>query len=156
MDNIKQMITSIDLDNLLKIFDIQISIAILVFFILFRGIFSRVLIKLYYMLTRSKKNPKDSSMYKPLNIFFVCLGIFLTINILPISKQVLYILNKIFKIIIIYYITKAVSTLITPESAWFKKVFKKSDNKAVDRFICKIIRAILWVIFVFLVLNELG
>ena len=44
MDNIKQMITSIDLDNLLKIFDIQISIAILVFFILFRGIFSRVLI----------------------------------------------------------------------------------------------------------------
>ena len=47
------------------------------------------------MLTRSKKNPKDSSMYKPLNIFFVCLGVFLTINILPISKQVLYILTKL-------------------------------------------------------------
>lgn len=156
MDNIKQMITSIDLDNLLKIFDIQISIAILIFFVLFKGIFSRILIKIYYIFSKNKKNPKDSSMYKPLNTFFVCLGIFCTINILPISKQVLYILNKIFKIIVIYFITKAISTLITEDSTWFKKVFKKSENKAVDRFICKIIRGILWIIFLFIVLNELG
>lgn len=156
MNNIKQMITSIDLDNLLKIFDIQIAIAILIFFILFKGILSRFLIKIYYIFSKSKKNPKESSMYKPLNIFFVCLGIFCAINIFPISKQVLYILNKIFKIIVIYYITKAISTLITEDSAWFKKVFKRSENKAVDRFICKIIRGVLWLIFIFITLSEMG
>ena len=45
MDNLKQMITSIDLDSLLKLFDLQIALAVLIFFILFRKIFSSIIIK---------------------------------------------------------------------------------------------------------------
>ncbi len=156
MEKIKQLITSIDLDNLLKIFDIQIAIAVLLFFIIFRGLFSKILIKIYYRLTKNKKNPKESSMYKPLNIFFVFLGIFCTINILPVSKQFLYIMNLIFKVVVMYYITKAISTLIIEDSILFKKIFKRSENKAVDKFICKILRAIIWIIFILIVFKEMG
>lgn len=156
MDNLKQMITSIDLDSLLKLFDLQIALAVLIFFILFRKIFSSIIIKIYYKIIKRKKNPKESSMYKPLNIFFVLLGLFLTINTLPLSAQFLVIMNDIFQVIVLYYTTKAITTIITEDSRLFKKVFKRSDNKAVDKFICKIIRVIIWIIFVIISLRVVG
>ena len=154
MENLRILLESIDLDNLLKIFDIQISIAVLIFFILFRGIFSRILIKIYYIFSKTKKNPKESSMYKPLNVFFVLLGIFCAINILPVNKKVLTYMNLLFRIIIFYFIARATCTLVREDSFWYKKVFKSSNNKAVDRFICKIIRALIWFIFVIVVLKQ--
>ncbi len=154
MEKLKQLLDLIDLDNLLKIFDIQISIAVLIFFILFRGVFSKILIKIYYIFTKDKKNPKESSMYKPLNVFFVLLGIFCAMNILLVNKKILIYLNLIFRIIIFYFITRAICTQVTEDSYWYKKFFKKSDNKAVDRFICKIIRAFFWFIFVIIVLRQ--
>lgn len=155
MENIKQMLNSIDLNNLLKIFDIQISIAVLLFFILFRTIFSRILIKIYYTFTKSKKRPKDSQMYKPLNVFFVLLGIYCMIHILPTSENVLSLMNSMFKVVVVYYITKAISTLIDEESIFFKRIVKNT-NKAVDKFICKIIKVFLWLLSIVISLNILG
>ena len=71
MEELREMLTSIDLENLLKIFDIQIGLGVLVFFIIFKSLFAKILIKTYYKLTKNKKNPKDSTMYKPLNLFFL-------------------------------------------------------------------------------------
>ena len=45
MGSIKQMLSSINLNDLLKIFDLQISIAVLLFFIIFRTVFSKIIIK---------------------------------------------------------------------------------------------------------------
>ncbi len=156
MKNLQQMISSIDLDNLLKIFDMQIALGILIFFIVFRSIFSRILIKICYKITKNNNNPKDSSMYKPLNIFFILLGIFCMINILSTSKKLLSVVNDIFKIIVIYYITKAISTLITEDSILGKKLFKNSDNKAVNKVICSIIKFCIWLIAVIVSLNVMG
>lgn len=156
MNKLREIITSIDLDNLLKIFDIQIAIGVLIFFILFRGIFSKILIKIYYKLIKCKKNPKDSSMYKPLNIFFILTGIFGMINILPTSKQILAVLNDIFRIVVIFFVVKAISTLINEDSIIGKKFFKSSSNKAVNKFICKFIKVILWLIFIIIALNVMG
>ena len=97
MAGLQQIISSIDLDHLLKIFDFQIAIGVLILFVLLRGILAKFLIKISYLIIRRKKNPKESSMYKPLCVFFVFLGIYCSINILPTSKQVLYIMNKIFR-----------------------------------------------------------
>lgn len=156
MDKIKEMITSIDLDNLLKIFDLQIAIGVLLFFIVFRKVFSRVLIKLYYTLVKHDKNPKDSQMYKSLNLFFILLGVFCMINILPTSKEILLIMNDIFVVVVFFFITKAISTLITIDSSLGKKYFNKSPNIAVNKFTCKIVRFILWLIFSFIAGNQLG
>lgn len=156
MDKLKQIITSINIDNLLAIFDIQIAIGVLLFFILFRSAFSKLIIKIWYKISKSTKNPKESSMYKPLSIFFILLGIYCTINILPTSKQLLAIMNNIFKIVVIYYITKALSASLNEDSIIFAKLFKNSTNKAVDKFLCKVIRVILWILFVWISLNECG
>ncbi len=156
MDKIKQMITSIDLDNLLKLFDIQIAIGTLLFFWLLRGFFSRTLIKIYYKIIKCENNPKDSTMYKPLNLFFILLGVFCMINILPTSKRLLGVMNDLFSIVAMYFITKAISTLITEDSIFGKKIFKKSKNTAVNRFICGIGKGLLWIIFLLLAITKLG
>ena len=156
IDNMRNVLNSIDLDNLLKIFDLQISLGILLFCIIFRGIFARILIKIYYTFSGNKKNPKESVMYKPFSTFFILIGIYITIKLLPFSKQISYIMNKIFKIVVIYYIIKAITTLIYEDSKLMIKFFKKSDNTAVNKFICKIIRGVLWIVFLIIAFTELG
>ena len=156
MASIQETIASIDLDHLLKIFDFQIAIGILIFFILFRGLFAKILIKISSIITRSKKDPKNSSMYKPLCVFFVMLGIYCTINILPTSKQVLYIMNKIFRIVVTYYITRIITTLINTDSIILYKFLKMSKNTAVNKFLCTIIRGFLWIVFIIISFYELG
>lgn len=156
MENFKQMLLSIDINNLLKIFDIQIAIAVLLVFVVFRNAFSKLIIKIYYKIIKSKKIPKESAMYKPLKIFFVFLGVVCMVNILPTSKQFLYIMNKLFEVVIIYYITKAITTLITIDSPLLKKFFKTSSNKAVDKLVCTLIRLFIWMVSICIALNELG
>ena len=58
MDKLKEMVTAIDLDNLLKLFDLQIAIGVLLFFILLRGVLSTLVIKIYYRL-----NPSSDDAY---------------------------------------------------------------------------------------------
>ena len=122
MEKLKELLVSIDLNNLLKIFDIQIAIGVLIFFILFRTLFSKIIIKICYKLMKETKNAKESAMYKPLNTFFILLGVFIMINILPTNKQLLFVMNKIFKIVVIYYIMRIIATLITEDSFIMKKI----------------------------------
>lgn len=156
MDKVKQMITSIDLDSLLKLFDLQIAIGVLLFFILLRKVLSTIVIKIYYKLTKSEKIAKESSMYKPLNTFFVLLGVFCMINILPTSNEVLVFMDAAFYIILIYFITKAISTLLTEDSIVGKRIFRNSKNTAVNRFICIAAKIILWIVSFLIVMAKLG
>ena len=137
-----------------KIF--KCSTFILIFIIIFRTVFSKIIIKICYKLMKQNKSAKESVMYKPLNTFFILLGIFFMINILPTNEQLLFVMNKIFKIIVIYYIVKVIATLITEDSFIIKKFLKNSNNKIINRIMCLILRIILWIIFIFIALNELG
>lgn len=151
MAEIKEWLTSINLEDLLKLFDLQIALAVFILFFMFRNLFSKLIIKIYYKIIKSKKNPKDSTMYKPLKKFFILFGLFCTTHILPLDKQFLYLINKVFEVIIAYYITKAITTLITEDSIIMKNIFKDTSDKAVNKFICKMIRVFIWIIFVFVV-----
>ena len=156
MESIKQMLSSINLNDLLKIFDLQISIAVLLFFIIFRTVFSKIIIKTYYKIIKSKRSPKDSSMYRPLNIMFILIGIYCMIKILPTNAQVLYIMNKIYKLVIIYYVFKIVTSFINSDSIFLKRFFRDPTNKTVNMFLCTITRFVIWMIYIFIVLAETG
>lgn len=156
MENIKKMIEAIDVNNLLKIFDIQIAIGVFIVFIICRTLFSRIVIKTYYAIIKSKKNTKESSMYKPLNKCFVLLGIYISANILPLSTQVLYYINQVFKIIGMYYLFRGITYFVNEDSILLKNAFKDTSNKAVNNFICKIARAFIWLVFFVIAVNEIG
>ena len=155
MEAIKQMITSIDLNRLLTIFDIQIAIGTVIFFFIFRNIFTKILIKIYYKIIRSHKNHKESSMYNVWNGFFVILGLYLAVRILNKNAQIAYFADKIFEIVVTYCITKGIASQLTEDSVLIKKIFKQ-QNTAVDKLICKLLRVLLWVVFFFVIINQLG
>lgn len=164
MNQIMQTINSISTSSLLKIFDLQVAVAVLIGFLIFRTMFSIVLIKLYYLITKTRKNPKDAYLYKSFNTFFALLGIFLAIRIGTKSfaensydvRQAVYIVNKIFKIIVFYYITKLFTCAIREDSPVLQRLFSDPTNKTVNMFICKIIRAICWIILIFIIISEFG
>ena len=164
MDKIKLMINSISTSNLLKIFDIQVAIAVLIGMIIFRTFFSKIIIKIYYLITKNNKSPKEAPLYRSFNVFFIILGLFLSIRIGTKSfiqnsydvRQAIYIVNKIFKIIVFYYITKLITEAIREDSIIIQKLFTDPTNKTVNMFICKIIRAICWTILIFIIISEFG
>lgn len=156
MDNIKQMITSIDLDSLLKLFDLQIAIGVLLFFILLRKALSTLVIKIYYKLTKTKKIPKESTMFKTLNTFFVLLGIFCMINILPTSNEILVLMDGFFYLALIYFVTKAISSLLSEDSVLGQILLKKTKNTAVNKFIFIFAKIVLWLAAFLIVIEKLG
>ena len=150
METIKQWISSIDINRLLTIFDIQIAIGIVIFFFVFRTVFTKLIIKIYYKLIKSSRSHKESSMYKVLNGFFIVLGLYVSIKILNKNAQMEYFADKIFQIAAAYCITKAISSQLFVDSLLLRKTFKE-ENKAVDKLICKVLRVLLWIIFFFVV-----
>ena len=59
MNDFLTMIKSIDLNNLLNIFDIQIAIAVILVFTLFRGVFATTIISIYYKIIKKNKKAKE-------------------------------------------------------------------------------------------------
>lgn len=152
MDSLRKIIMSIDIDNLLAIFHVQIAIGVIIFFILFRTIFSRAVIKTYYTIIKKKKIAKDSSMYKSLNNFFLVLGIFIALFVLPFNNRIDFVIQKGFKLFVLFYLFKGITSLANEDS----KIFKPSQDRAVNMFIFKIARIMIWLIYIFIVLKELG
>ena len=152
MESIQNMVMSIDINNLIAIFHFQIAIGIVIFSFLFRTIFSRLVIKIYYKLINKKKATTESSMYKSLSNFFLIFGFFVALFVLPLNTKINFIIRKSFKIFILYFIFKGLTKLLNEDT----KIIKPSKDRAVNMFVLKIARCMMWLIYMFIVLKELG
>lgn len=156
MDNIHIFLNQINVRDLIKLFNIQIAIAIFLAFIIFRGLFSKLILKLFFWMIKDKRKVKDSRAYKILNKFFIFLGLYASIRILKPNPKTLVIVNTLFRIICIVFITNMINSFITRDARWFKRYINHSKNDAANNFICKIIRGIVWVISGYIIIKELG
>lgn len=156
MTAITNFLYSIDLNHLITIFDIQIALAVVIIAFLIRGIVAQIIIRIVHKLTKSNKKVRDSEMYEPIKNMFVVLSIYFALCIIPKGEFVTHIVNEIFKIVIIIFITKGITTFVRSDAKYLKKIFKKSENENVNEFLCKVLRAIIWVISFFIIINELG
>ena len=152
MEALKAKLVSIDIKNLIAIFDIQIAIAIVIIFFLTRSLFAKIVLKIVNKIRKEKEDVKEDVMYKPLKTFFALLGLYLAIRILPVNSQVMVISNDIFKIIVMIFITKCITSAISPKSVIFKSLTNYSSNKMVNNFICKIARGFIWIVSFFIIL----
>lgn len=157
MDKVTGLLSGIDLNSLITIFDIQIALAIMVIAFLFKGVFSKFIIKLVYIITKhDKTDPKKSKMYLPLRRMFLCTGLYIGLRIIPTSAQVKYYVNEVFKIIVIFFITKGLTSIMTKDSKVFKRILNMSEDDTVNDFFCKVFRALTWIVSAFVIMTELG
>lgn len=156
MDRIHAFLSQINVRDLIKIFNIQIALAIFLVFLIFRGLFSQIILKIVFWLTKNKGKVKDSKLYKILNNFFIFLGLYLAVRMFKLSEQALANVNTIFEIICIVFVTNSINSFISKDSKWFRKYINHSKNDAVNNFICKITRGIVWIISGYIIIKELG
>ena len=156
MNNIKAMIQNIDVNNLLDIFDIQIAIAVILAFTLFRVAFATAIIKIYYKIINKNRKAKESTMYKYLTTLSVLIGVYIAMNILPTNKEVMFFMNSAYRIIFIIYITKCLTVFTAEDSFVMKKLTQDKPNRPVNVLIAKVVRALMWVVAGFVILYEIG
>ena len=157
MNKITELLSRIDLNSLITIFDIQIALAIVIGTFLFKSIIARIIIKIVYIFTKHDKTDiRMSKMYNPLKKMVLCIGIYIGLRIIPKSAQVTYYINETFKVIVILFVTKGLTSLMTKDSKIFKKVLNMSESDTVNDFFCKIFRGLAWIVSIFIIMTELG
>ena len=147
----------------IQIVDIIIAIGIIVFFRIFSGTFSYMIIRIFKIKSKKAKEIKESAFFKPLKVFFIILGIYLAIVFLrvplQINEQVMNFVNKCFIIVSILIFARGLAQSFVPNSTLVIRWLKKANKDEIDssmNFILKAIRIIIYVIAGFLVITTLG
>ena len=156
MTQITNFLSSIDLNSLITIFDIQIALALVIIAFLIKGVVARIIIGIVYKVTKNTKKAKESEMYGPIKKMFVILAVYIALRIIPKGERMTYVIDEIFKVVIIIFVTKFITTFVYSDSKYLKRLFKKPDTYKVNELFCKILRGFIWVIAFFVITNELG
>lgn len=156
MTAITNFLSNLDLNSLITIFDIQIALAIVIISFLTKGLVARIIIGIVYRFTKNTKKSRESEMYAPIKKMYVFLAIYIALYIIPKGERTGYIITEIFKVIIIIFVTKLITTLVHSDSKFLKKFLKKNEDDKVNDFVCKIIRGLIWMVSGFVIINELG
>ena len=147
-----------DLTNLIKIFDVQIAIIIVIVVFLTKTIFAKFVINIVNKILKRKADPKESGMFSTIKYMYVVLGIYLAIEILPITGNFLVIVRTLFKIAIIIFVTQLINNVVfTEDSILFKnnKIVNKVVEGKVNKIVFKILRVVAWIIAIFIIFSEL-
>ena len=147
----------------LQIIDILIALGIIIFFRIFSSTIAYAIIRMFKLKSKKAKDIKESAFYSPLRVFFIMLGVYLAILFLKrplnINDEIMSIVTLAFKIISIVAFAIGLAKSFTIKSTLIVKMRKKSQKEMDDttvEFILKIIRAIIYIITVFIVLALLG
>lgn len=159
MDKINEIISYFKNFDINNIITILISLLIFLLFNLFSNTLAFFIVKLFKLKEKNKNKIKQTSLFKTLNVFFPILGAYLGLLLLNLPQDITNIINKIFKILIIFLTAIAIAKSITPESSIFKQLNNKIGRKKDDtfaNFFIKLIRGIIYIIAAFIIVSELG
>lgn len=146
-----------ELTNIVKIFDIQIAIVIVLVVFVTKSIFARIVIDIFYKIQKRKANPKESSMYNTIRWMYVFLGLFLASKILPLTGDVSVIVNTFFKIIFIIFVTQTINNMIfVKDSIIFRRNKEKAISDTISGFVFRICRILTWCVAVYIIFYALG
>lgn len=160
MQQIERILESI---TTVQIIDLLIAVGIILFFRIFSGTISYIIIRMFKLKQKKAKSIKESAFYHPLKIFFILLGFYLAILFLKeplnINNDIMMIVYKAFVIISTIAFAKGLAESFTPKSSLYKKIKEKTSQNVEDSmfdFALKILRVIIYIIAGFIVITALG
>ncbi len=139
-----------------EIVDIIIAVVIFVVFVILSSIFAKIIMKCFKI--KSEKLAKKPKVYKILKFIWIVSGTYISLLFLALPVNFMSIITKIFKLALIYGITRFVANLIQPNMKVFEKMRPDNEHKNAHtiRLIVKGIRAIIYLIGAFIFISELG
>lgn len=160
MEQIIDFVTNI---TTIQIIDIVIAIGIILFFRIFSGTISYIIIRMFKIKEKKAKNIKESAFYHPLKVFFILLGFYLAMVFLKtplkIESEMMIIADRAFIIISTMAFAKGLATSFTPKSSLYKKIKEKTSKEIEDSmfdFVLKIIRIVIYLIAAFIIITVFG
>ncbi len=148
-----------ELSNLVRVFDIQIAIVLVLLAYLTKSLFAKFVLNIAFKFQKKKEKHKaqDSKMFNALESMYVFIAVFLAIKILPVGAKIQYVMGVLLKIAIIIFITKFItSVILVKDSKMMRKLFAKNNNEAVIIFVCKLLGIVAWIVSIFIIFAELG
>ena len=149
MEQINEFIDKI---SSIEILDILIALGIIIFFRVFSGSFSYIIVKLFKIKAKTKKDIKESAFYKPLKVFFIIFGIYLAAVFLKrplnIDTNVMQVITKGFQVIAIIAFANGLANSFTQDSKVVNQLKKKMNKEVSDNmfeFILKLIRVLIYI-----------
>ncbi len=160
MEQIKSLMENI---TTVQIIDIAIALGIILFFRIFSGTISYIIIRMFKIKEKKAKSIKESAFFGPLKIFFIILGFYLAVVFLKqplnITTEIMEVAYKAFVIISTIAFAKGLAASFTPKSSLYRKIKDKTSKDVEDSmfdFALKIIRAVIYIIAGFIIITTLG
>ena len=145
------------LTHIVKVFDIQIAIVIVLLAFVTRTIFAKLVIKVFRKIFKINNTSTESGMFGTLKFIYVFFFVYIASKILPLSNELQVIREGILEAIIILFMAKTANTIIfVKDSRFFKNAKGSSNNETVNEFICKVIRVVVWLISFYIIFTVWG
>jgi MscS family membrane protein len=142
-----------ELTNLIKIFDVQIAIVLVLIVFVTKSIVTKIILRIVDKILKRNKKPQESGMYRPLEFMYVFIGIYLAAKILPVSNYINILMMSLMKIAIIIFITNMINNiLLDKDSPIFKKSGNKKSNETVTNFVSKLLKVVVWIIAIYIII----
>lgn len=148
--------------NAQTIMDLVIAIAILVIVDFLSPFFSYIILKMFNF-SKTKKQIKNNPFYSALNAFFKVTAVYVAILFVKptfeLSDEFMALAKKIYKVLVTITIANSLANSMTKKSRFIKVIKDKSDkemNDASTKMMVRIIKALIYVVAVFIVFYEIG
>ena len=153
----KKLLDCIEYIKAKEIVEILIAVGVLVGFIILSSIFAKIIMKCFKI--KSDKFTKKTKLYKISKFIWIISGTYISLIILQLPSDFMAIVTKIFKLALIYGVTRFCANLVRPNTKLFTKIKeseKNTTNEHTMNFAVKFIRGIIYVIGAFIFISELG
>ena len=153
----KKLLDCIEYIKAKEIVEILIAVGVHVVFIILSSIFAKIIMKCFKI--KSDKFTKKTKLYKISKFIWIISGTYISLLILQLPSDFMAIVTKIFKLALIYGVTRFCANLVRPNTKLFTKIKeseKNTTNEHTMNFAVKFIRGIIYVIGAFIFISELG
>lgn len=159
MDKFNSILT--DIQNISQFTYINVLIAIIIVFasMILGSMIAYLAIKLLDLNKKRYKKAKENPWYYVIKTIIICFGIYLSILVIDFPENIINIIMKIFKIVIIIMVAKIIVRFLTPKSRIFKKLKENerfNKNEPLTNFVEKIAKYVIYSIAGFMIIAELG
>ena len=118
-----------------------------------------IIVKIFNLKIKDKKQIKENWLYKPLKSFFALLGLYIGFIILNLPGNTYAVIDTIFRICTIVLVADALANLFDSASTIYKKVKEKMNvtaSKTMVTLVGRIIKILIFIIAGFIIIKELG
>lgn len=142
--------------ELVDALNLKISLIIIIVIFFTRSLIASLILEIWKLITRKDFKVKEHPLYGTIKNFLSFISIVLAMKKITFNERIQDYWIEAYNIIIILFITKLLTLLINKDFKIIQKTIATSKSETVNLFICKIVRAIIWLISIFIIIRKLG